>query len=78
MRVLAALLLVFAATACTPAAVRTQIDFLHVVVSTGVSEVDAAETPEEAGELAIRALRRAEPHTTALKAWVEGVAHVDD
>lgn len=55
-----------------PASIKTEIDFLHTVVSTAVDEVEAIEDDAERAEKAVRALKRAEPHTETLKDWVDG------
>ncbi|KKN73531.1 hypothetical protein LCGC14_0399730 [marine sediment metagenome] len=55
-----------------PAAIRTEIDFLHVVISTGVKEADQISNPAARADKAVRALKRAEPHSENLRRWAEG------
>ena len=72
MRILVAVLLLSLCAACTPGPVRTQIDFLELVISTGVEEAEAAPDVETRADIAVRALQRARLHAESLKAWVEG------
>ena len=55
-----------------PAAIRTEIDFLHTVISTGVKETSQIEEPAQRADKAVRALKRAEPHSENLRRWAEG------
>jgi hypothetical protein len=54
-----------------PASIKTEIDLLDTVVSTAVKESSKIEDPEQRAEKAVRALKRAEPHTANLKQWSE-------
>jgi len=68
---------------CTPAAIKTEIDFVDTVVQTGVSETEGFEEASDVdkgrmGEKAIRALRRLKPHTENLRRWIEREGPADD
>lgn len=69
-----ALVVVFGAIGCNriPAEIKTEIDFLHVVISTGVKEASQLSDPAQKADKAVRALKRAEPHSENLLRWAEG------
>lgn len=54
-----------------PAEIRTEIDFLSTVISTGVRETAQIGDPAARADKAVRALRRAEPHAENLRRWAE-------
>lgn len=60
-----------------PMAVRTEIDFMDVVVDTALSEMKEATSPGQVAETGSRALLRLAPHTENLRLWAEG-QEVDD
>lgn len=60
-----------------PSAVKTEIDFMDVVVDTALSELKAATSTEQVAETSSRALLRLAPHTENLRLWAEG-REVDD
>ncbi len=61
-----------------PAAVRTEIDFLDVVISTAVKETAEISDPSQRADKAVRALKRAAPHTDNLRRWAAGEGVADD
>ena len=72
--VILTLVVVFGFVGCTriPTAIRTEIDFLHTVISTGVKETSQIEDSAQRADKAVRALKRAEPHSENLRRWAEG------
>ena len=54
-----------------PAKIKTEIDFLNTVISTGIREASQIDDPTQRADKAIRALKRAEPHSENLLRWAE-------
>jgi hypothetical protein len=67
---------------CTPAEIKSEIDFVDTVVQFGVVETSDYEKASDAekdrlGLKAVKALRRLKPHTDNLKRWIEGKGPAD-
>jgi hypothetical protein len=75
--ILCLVLLVAFAGCSVPAAIRTEIDFLDVVISTAVTETAEISDPSQRADKAVRALKRAEPHAANLRRWAAGEEAVD-
>jgi hypothetical protein len=60
-----------------PASIKAEIGFLDTVVSTAVKETAEIQDAEQRAEKAVRALKRAAPHTDNLRRWVEGEEAAD-
>ena len=58
-------------TGCTPAAIKSEIDFLDTVLSTAVKETAEIADDKQRADKAVRALNRAAPHAANLKRWID-------
>jgi hypothetical protein len=74
---LSALLVFSGCCAGIPDEIKTEIDLLDTVVSTAVRETASIEDPTARAEKAVRALKRAAPHTANLRSWIDGKEDTD-